>query len=662
EARSATVASSISAIPPPAANPASPEAPDLTPSTFVPIESPSETEQEASPEAQQSPLLGRRRFISTSLVLGVALLLAFGSAFMGRRAKVTASLRQGSHVSPTLAQITFNDEKNQITAEAVSPKGRLVAYSDRYGVSVHTMDTGTDRLLATPSSFLAKSISWHPSEDWMLVSGFNHTSKKNEAWAVFLHGEAPRLLLDDADLAVVSPGGNQIAFTRADNTEIWIANGIGQSAHLLVPKGDGESLTCLLWSPQSDRLIDDRVIGAGPAELDGPDPAGSHPRSSYESVDVRSGKLLSRQENVRFNSGFLLRDGRFFFPTVGDFSGTRIMVASTDPNTGKFLSQPQPVSPTQVRDAGGDPNLLSASTSGDWIGAVLTSRVSDVYVARVRWPGPTLEEVSRLTDRSANNYPHAWTPNGDSVLFDRNTPPPLIGKQKLGEPKMEVVAQLPNTAAMAAYSTDGKWILFTEFSGSPSRAMGIFSIPSSGGQPRQLHTTGVIDEFHCPISDSGTCVVRETDSQKEFLFFALDPVQGMQQELGRSPWTPTVLGDWSISSDGSTVAMADHDPQNPGIRLIHLSPHRSLPTSTIPVRGFGEVREASWAPGTKGFFVETKTTNGYDLLFVDPVGHAKLLRQSPISIWGIPSREGKRLAFPGQTVASNVWVGRTALP
>lgn len=649
--------------PPAIQKPTAPEMPDLSVFPSAMVDGPSEVEEDAPPVDREFSQVRKRRFISVVLVLGVALVLVGLGASVMIRPKPAAKLHTAFHLRPSLLQVTFNHEENRIMAEAISPKGDLVAYSDRYGVSVHVLDTGADRLLTSPSSFLAEQISWHPSEDWVLVSGFGLSSHRSQAWAVFLHGEAPRLLLDDAGMGVVSPDGNHIAFTRRENSEIWLADGIGQNAHLLVPKADGASVTCLLWSPQSDRLIDDRVSGISRT----PEPAGSGitnttSRSIYESVDVRNGKLLSRQENIRFNSGFLLKDGRFFFPTVGDFTGTKVMVVSTDPSTGDFLSHPQPVSPTLVPDLGGDSNILSASINGDWIGAVLTTRPSDVYVAKLHWPGPALEDVTRLTDGLANYYPDTWTPDGDAVLFDRNNSSPAIGKQRLGEAKMEVVAQLPNVAAMARFSPDGKWILFTEFADSPSRVIGIFSVPSGGGKPRQLNTTGTVDEFHCPTSYTGSCVMRETKGKKEFAFFALDPIQGMQQEVGRAPWKPTMLGDWSVSPDGSAVAMANHDPENPGIQVIHLSPHRSRPPSIIPVIGFGEVREATWAPNAKGLFVETNTITGYNLLYVDLAGHAKLLRQSPIAIWGIPSRDGKKLAFPSLTVASNVWVGRTALP
>ena len=648
------------------------EVADLNAVTSVPVDALSAPGKDTSRESEPSPQAVSRRFMPAVLILGVALLLALVAAFIWHRsAKPVATSREASHLNsslgPSFDQITFNDEENRITAEAVSPTGHSVAYSDRYGISVHTLDSGKDRLLTSPSSFRAERLAWHPSEDWLLASGIDLASHRSQAWAVMMHGETPRLLLDDARLAVVSPDGNRIAYARAENSEIWLADRSRQNAHLLVPRVEGESIACLLWSAQGDRLIydrvsGDRVSGVSPANPTSSARANTPARSTYESVDVRTGKLLTRQENVWFNSGFTIKDDRFFFPENGDFDGPKIMMVDTDPATGGFLSPPQPASPIVVRSLWGDADVLTASSNGEWMGAVMTSHTSDVYVAEVHWPGPTLDAVTRLTDRTTNNYPGTWTPDGDAVLFDRAYRGQVIARQRLGEQKMEVVAQLPNIAAMAAFSPDGKWMLFTEFAGSPSHATGIFSVPSSGGKPKRLYTTGAIDEFHCPVSSTGTCVMRESNGKKEFVFFALDPVQGMQQEVGRIPWKPTMLGDWSVSPDGSTVAMANHDPENPGIQLIHLASHRSTPPSTIPVPGFGEVCEPTWSSNAKGFFVETKTTTGYNLLYVDLAGHAKLLRQSPIAIWGVPSRDGKKLAFPSVTVASNVWVGRTSLP
>ena len=639
------------------------------PEVFRPEEAPPEFQSGPSEDTSQEtppPLPAERhRFKSRALVLGGAalFLLALGAAALKHRSARIAVLPQKSfQLSPSLAQITFTDEENRITAEAISPDGQSVAYSDRYGISVHNLDDNTDHLLTSPPSFHVDRLAWQPGRGLLLVSGSNLLNHRNEVWTVFLHGEVPHRLLDDAGLAVASPDGNYVAYTRAENSEIWIADEDGQNAHLLASKINGDRFTCLLWSPQGDRLIEDRVSGTSNFST-GSDGNHPSPRSTYESIDVRTGKLLGKQEDIQFDSGFLFKDGRFFFPAkTKDLDGVKIMMALTDRSTGQFLSGPQAVNASLVPDVWGPPDVLSASSNGDRIGAILISRTSDVYVAELHWPGPTLMNATRLTDHSRNNYPHTWTPNGDAVLFDRNERTALIGKERLGEEKVEVVAQLPNVAAMAEFSPDGKWILFTEFAGPPSHAVGIFRVPAEGGKPTQLHTTGTVEEFHCPTSSQGSCVVRETNDDKESVFYALDPIQGMRQELAHIPSEPTILGDWSVSPDGAIVATANHDPENPGIQLIPLGSHRSIQPSAIPVPGFGVVRGVTWASDAKGFFVETKTTTGYDLLYVNRAGHATLLRQSPIAIWGVPSRDGKKLAFPSLTVASNVWAGKTSLP
>lgn len=93
---------------------------------------------------------------------------------------------------------------------------------------------------------------------------------------------------------------------------------------------------------------------------------------------------------------------------------------------------------------------LSASTTGNLVGVVLTRHTAEVYVGNIHLPGPALTGVARLTDHSQSNYPHAWTPNGDAVVFDSaNDGKSLICRQRLGDAKMEIQAQLPDKAAMA---------------------------------------------------------------------------------------------------------------------------------------------------------------------------------------------------------------------
>jgi len=495
----------------------------------------------------------------------------------------------------------------------------------------------------------------------LALSGIDQASHRSVVWIVWLWlGSKPQMVSSDAGMATVSPDGGSIAYTRMQDSEIWLADGNGQNSRFLVPKVEGETVTGLLWSPAGDRLAFDRVSAVEStqnfttaASANPPGPA------NYEAVDAATGKLLSREPNIRFNSGFVLDDGRFVFAFNDLHATAKIMVVKTDLHSGKFLSGPQQFAspPGWNLHNAKAVDSLSASANGEMLGAVLTADTADVYWAQIQLPGPKLNGVTRLTGE-IRGLPHAWSPNGDAVVFDGFNGENLICRQRLGDTKPEILAKLPLNAAMANYSPDGKWILFTEYAGFPGHAIGIFSVPAGGGQPRQLFTTGNIDEFHCSASFNGACVMRETVNNKEFVFYALDPVQGMGRELARTNWNSTFTGDWSISPDGATVAMADHDPDHPAFRLIPLSPDGNTRVSTIPVRGFGVVLQSTWAAGGKGFYVETQTATGYDLVYMDRSGHAKLLRTSPTLIWGIPSRDGKKLAFPGLTTRGNVWVGR----
>lgn len=620
--------------------------------------------EEAMPEFEsRNSARSRFRWIVGLVVGGLVLIVGVRMAVSRHRSPGPATGPAGTKINPIQSQqITSQSEDNGITAAAVSPDGHVVVYADRFGVSVHSVDNGTDVLATAPPSFITRQISWYPIMWRLTVSGVDRITHRNMVWRINL-GSTPQMLFSDAGQATVSPDGNSIAYTRMQDTEIWVADGNGLNSRLLVPRVDGEAVAGMIWSPKSNRLVFDRVS----AVLTGKSPSiaanlDAHRSASYESVDASTGKLLSKEQNIRFDSGFLLNDGTFVFAVNGDPGGSKLMLVKTDPDTGRFLSSPKPVAAPQGwnLDRAEAVESLSASMDGRVLGAVLTMNRVDVYWAQILLPGPRLGEATRLTGE-ISGLPTGWSPDGDAVIFDGYNGEDLICRQRLGETNPEILAKLPENAAMANYSPDGKWILFTEFSGFPGHAVGIFSIPAGGGAPRQLSTTGTLNEFHCSASSTGSCVMREIVDNREFVFYALDPVKGMGEELARAKWYSTLNGDWTLSPDGMSVAMADHDPDHPGFKLFPLSSKGSKPVSNIPVRGFGVVLEPTWASDGKGFFVETRTASGYDLLYVDRAGHAKVLREAPILTWGVPSRDGKKLAFPGVTVRSNVWVGHASL-
>jgi DNA-binding winged helix-turn-helix (wHTH) protein/Tol biopolymer transport system component len=588
-----------------------------------------------------------------------------------------------------LIPVTYDELDDKLSAQAISPSGNYLVYSDRSGITLQTLDSHADRLIASPPGLSIDHIAWFPDEQRLLVSGdrSNATAAqpgRNEAWVVSLTGAPPRLLVQDAQLATVSPNGERIAFTRAMSSEVWTATADGLSPHKLLASKAGDSFPCLLWSPDSHRLVVNRYSIVERSRLDAALRASNNPldqlqvqhHAVYESYDATTGARLARRDDLAFDSGVLLQDGSLIYPVNTPAKGAQLAVVPTNPSTGEVVGDPSFLPPAEHVWVKGTYTAiqLSAPTNGKRIAAILERPTVDVYLADVRFNGtvPSLEHISRLTHHTGTSYPTSWNPEGDEVLFDNgDAGPSVIAAQKIDTATVRVLSDT-NLDATGQFSPDGKWVLFLHFRTTPKLVQSIESIervPAAGGKPERLFVPGEIEEFHCSNASTGICVVRETVGKNQLVYYELDPIHGRGRELARTPWQPNVLGDWSLSPDGTTVAMANHDPAHPCIQIVHLAtqqPNGQQPatqTSEIPVTGYGTVLEPTWAPNGKDFFVETHTDTGYNLLYLDHEGHITTLRQSSDLIWAVPSRDGKRLAFPGLTPMNrNVWVGFTHIP
>ena len=619
---------------------------------------PAEFENQAAQIAGTSPF-GRR----AGILIALGLLLAGGGTAMWRHLKsmpAAASVTVPQKMNFVLA--TFNDGDNRVTAEAVSHQGETVAYSDQSGVSVRSVEAGLDRLLPSPQSFRVERITWYPDDTQLLVSGVESASDKPQVWVVSLRAEAPRLLLDDAGQAVVSTDDSKLAFTRRGNAELWVADSRGQNQRRLVPGVEGDTISSLLWAPHGDRLVFvRRRTSAHPPEENSPlGELQSQFQWNYQSVNGSTGNLLAEERNTRFDSAYLLPDGRMFFPQndyAREHPAAHLSMVKTDLNTGRFLSDPQTIS-----DVNGDKAFsLSASDDGQEVGMVVERRSPEVYVGKLQQPGPELVATRRLTYHASDAYPHGWTPDGNAVVYESNdTGKYAIFKRRLDAAAPGMLARLPDDSVMPKVSPDGKWVLFAQFPAPRVHADAIFRVSVNGGRPEQVPTGGAFDEFDCPVSSRGTCVLRETIG-KQFVYYALDPLQGKGKELGRTDWMPNVLGDWGLSPDSSMVALANHDPAHPGIRMVTLSSPAKSPAMDILVPGYGTILQPTWSPDGRGFYVESKTDIGYCLLYVDRAGHAKVLRETPNPVWGVPTRDGTKLAFVDQSASRNVWVAHTSM-
>jgi hypothetical protein len=140
------------------------------------------------------------------------------------------------------------------------------------------------------------------------------------------------------------------------------------------------------------------------------------------------------------------------------------------------------------------------------------------------------------------------------------------------------------------------------------------------------------------------------------IYFVLDAISGIGKELGRIPWVEHTVGDWSLSPDGTTVALPVQNQNSPAIRLVTLGSGAQSRTRDIEVQAEGTVQETTWAADSKGFYVEAKTPAVAGLLYVDLAGKSKVLRETKAPIWGVPSRDGKQIAFGDTSLNRNLWI------
>jgi Tol biopolymer transport system component len=322
--------------------------------------------------------------------------------------------------------------------------------------------------------------------------------------------------------------------------------------------------------------------------------------------------------------------------------------AKTTP-TGAFLAPPSKLTTLENGRAFG----LTSSDDGSKVGVIFELGQPHVYVGMLK-PGPVLGDVTRLTYDTRTDFPGAWLPDSETVLFESDrTGAFRLYAQRLQDRTARELDTGQGSAVLPQASPDGKWILYVAApNGAPHQ---LLRIAAAGGIPELVPIGGPVDENRCPLHGP-YCVLRETEGQKTFAYYALDPVRGKGPLQARTSWFPHVLSDWCVAPDGSAVALAIHDIGNPRIRVVPLKSGPGNLEHEIPVRGYGRLAGISWSADGKDWYVAADTQLGTTLLAVDQNGASHVLRTTPLSNWGVPSPDGRKLAFVDRAVDSNVWM------
>lgn len=167
----------------------------------------------------------------------------------------------------------------------------------------------------------------------------------------------------------------------------------------------------------------------------------------------------------------------------------------------------------------------------------------------------------------------------------------------------------------------------------------------------------------------GRCLFRVRRNDREYVYVAFTAENGALKEVAHKPIGTSVLGDWSLSPDGLTIATSDHNSDKPAVQLIALpafGPGASSPggstsatvSSVIPVPGYGTILGASWDAKGTGFFVSAHSNAGYSLPY--RYGrHDDAVEEKCLAYLGSAIVGWKEARVSGcNSGNTNVWIGR----
>ena len=145
-------------------------------------------------------------------------------------------------------------------------------------------------------------------------------------------------------------------------------------------------------------------------------------------------------------------------------------------------------------------------------------------------------------------------------------------KQEPGQYDPQMLVATEREEVLAQLSPDGKWVLCgSAAKGGYAEDRRLFRVPVEGGQPVPVPIgKGILDEFRCAFPGGRGCVLRTTEN-RQYIFHELDPFRNRPGTRSHRLTAPTV-GDWSLSPNGSEVAIPNHDDRERRIHFIALDP------------------------------------------------------------------------------------------
>lgn len=597
-------------------------------------------------EAPAAPANAIRLFPRWQFALAVAALLLIGTA-TGWRAghRSSASLRFAAR------RLTGDLENDPILSAAISPDAKYVLFADRSGLFLRVTATGETHPLALPEHLKASSIGWFPDGSHVLLAAASSVSEKASLWSASVFGGPPQKLIENAERGAVSPDGSQVVFIRGDygRSEIWQMQADGQQARKILGQS-GDNFLSVVWSPDSRRIAFVRSVWMhGWEESD----------ASLGICDpvAKSTKYVLSSTRLRGTLVWAL-DGRLIY-SLGEppprYSDSNLWAIRVDARGNQIWGEPSRLT--------NDPDMKESagiSADGKRLLFLRRSESPEIYLAETEADEATLGPLHRLGLEERRNFPFAWTPDSQSVIFASNRDGAYhIFKQSVDQPAPDLLVGGEQNVQGARLNPDGSEILYTltPLPTDSDRLVRLMRVPLSGGIPRQVLAEVGISNLQCARAPSAVCILSKA-SPGGLAFMTFDPVTGKQSEFTRIEDQEWYAYNWTLSPDGSTLAVSKkHRIQVPAsIRLLPVAGGVERTVSAPPWAGIAYM---DWAADGRSLWVRASSSAGVEtLLKIDLHGNATPALQEPEMElgWAIPSPDGRHVALWKARDSSSAWL------
>jgi serine/threonine protein kinase len=555
------------------------------------------------------------------------------------------------HVGPApelqTFQLTANSRDLPVTAAAISPDGKEVAFADGSGLYIEVVSSREIHALPTPDNSAIYSIAWYPNQDKLLVSSIERIEQRSSLWTISILDRKILMLRDRAAEGAVSPDESKVAFVSESGNEIWTIGIGGEEPRRMVSATTGNGFRNPSWFADGSRLLYET------------ESRGSNGACRLESRSLERDDVTEILSNPELSAHLLSPDGSLIYalsslpPTESKATLYKIRL---DNKTRSATDTPHQIASLP----GFRVNAISGTSNGQRLAVLKAIAQADVYVGTLAKRGTAIEDDRRLTLNDRDDFPIAWSTDSKSLFFgsDRNGRWEVYQQSLDEQSPIRIVSDMEGIHS-AQLSPDGSSILYVSslpsHSSTPGGPNNLMRIPLSNSAPQvTLLAKNFAGTLSCARFPSTLCLVAEFDAN-ETKFYALEQSKEKGKEIARLKLDRVRQFNWSLSPDGSRIAVANQVENGESILFVDLS---SGVRKEVIIEGSFAFQTLNWGPDEKELIVSNRSHRGFDLIHIDLDGHTHVLRHEDgnLSLEGIPSPDGKRIAFTEWTSNNNVWL------